>query len=242
MLKENERLDELYRENMQIIQSEETFSFSIDALLLANFVHVTKRVKTIADFCTGNGIIPLLLSYKTKKPITGIEVQERLVDMAKRSIELNDKSTQIEIEHLDLNDVKLKYNHSVFDLITVNPPYFKNNQPTHSLTHHEIARSEVLIDLKGIIEAARYLINNKGKFYMVHRAERVHEIISLLHEHNFTVSKLQFVYSKRTNETAHFVLVESIFNSTALVKVLPPLYIYDENGTYTKEVEEIYYG
>ena len=242
MLKENERLDELYRENMQIIQSEETFSFSIDALLLANFVHVTKRVKTIADFCTGNGIIPLLLSYKTKKPITGIEVQERLVDMAKRSIALNDKSTQIEIEHLDLNDVKLKYNHSVFDLITVNPPYFKNNQPTHSLTHHEIARSEVLIDLKGIIKAARYLINNKGKFYMVHRSERVHEIISLLHEHNFTVSKLQFVYSKRTNETAHFVLVESIFNSTALVKVLPPLYIYDENGAYTKEVKKIYYG
>lgn len=242
MLKENERLDDLYRENMQIIQSKDTFSFSIDALLLSNFVHVTKRVKKIADFCSGNGIIPLLLSYKTKKPITGFEVQEKLVDMAKRSVALNDKIEQIEIEHLDLNDVKLKYNHSVFDLITVNPPYFKNNHPTHSLTHHEIARSEVLIDLKGIIEVARYLINNKGKFYMVHRAERVHEIISLLHDNNFTVSKLQFVYSKPENETAHFVLVEAIFNSTALVKVLPPLYIYDAYGEYTKEIETIYYG
>src|SRR5699024_12760711 len=99
--------------------------------------------------------------------------------MAKRSVALNDKIEQIEIEHLGLNDVKLKYNHSVFDLITVNPLYFKNNQPTHSLTHHEFARSEVLIDLTGIIEVARYLINIKGKYYMIHRAALVHVIISL---------------------------------------------------------------
>ena len=102
MLKENERLDDLYRENMQIIQSKDTFSFSIDALLLSNFVHVTKRVKKIADFCSGNGIIPLLLSYKTKKPITGFEVQEKLVDMAKRSVALNDKIEQIEMLNLYL--------------------------------------------------------------------------------------------------------------------------------------------
>ncbi|CAD2071934.1 tRNA1(Val) (adenine(37)-N6)-methyltransferase [Phocicoccus pinnipedialis] len=242
MLKNLERIDELFRENMKIIQSDETFSFSVDALLLANFVSTTKRTTEIVDLCAGNGIVPLLLSHKTNAKITGVEVQERLVDMANRSIAMNDKSEQIDMVELDINDIKSEFKHSVADIVSVNPPYFKNNQPVHQNTHHQIARTEILINLESIVKAAKYLIKNKGKFYMVHRAERIGEVIEHMHRHGFRVSRMQFVYSTKTSKNALFVLVEAIFNSDAFVKVEPSFYIYNHDRTYTEEMLEVYYG
>lgn len=241
MLKENERIDELFREQMKIIQSDETFSFSVDALLLAEFVKPKKRVKEIVDLCSGNGIVPLLLSHKTNAYITGVEIQKRLIDMANRSIKMNKKAEQIEMVELDINNIYEHFKHSIADVITVNPPYFKNNQPIHKNTHHQIARSEILINLEAIIKACRYLIKNKGKIYMVHRAERSGEVIEYMHNYGFRVSRMQFVYSTKNSKYALFVLIEAIFNSDAFVKVEPPFYIYNNDRTYTKEMLQIYY-
>lgn len=242
MLKNTERIDELFREKMKIIQSDETFSFSVDALLLANFVTRTKSTKNIIDLCAGNGIVPLLLSHKTNAEIVGVEVQDRLVDMANRSIEMNDKSDQITMVEQDINDIKSEFKHSIADVVTVNPPYFKNNQPVHQNTHHQIARTEVLITLEEIIKASKYLIKNKGKLYMVHRAERIGEVIEYMHKHGFRVSRMQFVYSTKHSKKALFVLVEAIFNSDAFVKVESSFYIYNHDRTYTEEMLEVYYG
>lgn len=242
VLKEDERLDELFREKMKIIQSRSVFSFSVDALLLANFTRLTKRTKRVMDLCSGNGIIPLLLSHRTHSPIDGVEIQDRVVDMAERNIVMNGKENQISIYNVDMKEIKLHFEHSTYDTITVNPPYFTNNQPVKDKGPHSIARHEIHIDLNGVIQTARYLIKNKGRLTLVHRAERSTEVVSELHNNGFRVRRMQYVFNDRKSEKAMFVLIEAIFNSFAYVEVMQPFYIYDESGSYTKEMLEVYYG
>lgn len=242
MLKEDERLDELYREGMKIIQSSAVFSFSVDALLLGNFTKISKRDKKIMDLCSGNGIIPMLLSHRTKLPIDAAEVQEQLVSMAKRSFDMNDKSEQLSIYKMDINDIKEHFEHSTYDVITVNPPYFTNDQPLKVLGPHSIARHEVMINLEGVVRAARYLVKNKGRLYMVHRAERSAEVIFCLMNNGFRVKTQQYVYNDPAADNAMFVLIEALFHSQAYVDVLPPFYIYQEKDQYSKEMLEVYYG
>lgn len=242
MLKDGERLDELFRESMKIIQSKSVFSFSVDALLLANFTKLTRQDKKIMDLCSGNGIIPLLLSHRTKLPIAGVEIQETLVGMAERTFDLNGKSAQLSIHNIDIKNIKEHFEHSTYDVITVNPPYFTNDQPLKALGPHSIARHEVMIDLEGIITAARYLIKNKGRLYMVHRAERSEEVTYQLMQHGFRIKKKQFVYNDPASKTAMFVVLEAMFHSQAYVDIMPPFYIYDAVDQYSKEMLEVYYG
>lgn len=242
MLREDERLDELFRENMKIIQSRSVFSFSVDALLIANFTKLTKRTKKIIDLCSGNGIIPLLLSYRTTAIIDGVEIQEQVAGMAERNAQLNQKSNQITIYHMDIKDIKSIFLHSQYDTITVNPPYFTNNQPVKDKGPHSIARHEIFIDLAGVIESARYLIKNKGRLNIVHRAERSAEVITELHNQGFKARRIQYVYNDSLSEKAMFILVEAIFNSETYVEIMPPFYIYNQDKTYTKEMLEVYYG
>ncbi|WP_462421819.1 tRNA1(Val) (adenine(37)-N6)-methyltransferase [Salinicoccus sp. Marseille-QA3877] len=242
MLKNGERLDELFRESMKIIQSRAVFSFSVDALLLADFTKITKRDRTVMDLCSGNGIIPLILSRRTELPIDAVEIQEVLVDMAERSFELNEKSAQLSMHNIDIKNIKSHFKHSSYDVITVNPPYFTNDQPLKTLGPHSIARHEVMIDLEGIITAARYLIKNKGRLYMVHRAERSEEVTYQLMQNGFRVKKKQFVYNDPASKTAMFVVLEAAFHSQAYVDILPPFYIYGLDNQYSEEMLEVYYG
>lgn len=242
MLKPYERIDELFRENMRIIQSSETFSFSVDALLLANFVKINKRDNRIMDLCSGNGIIPLLLSSRAAKPIDAVEIQSLLADMAERSIEMNGKSDQITIYNADIKSLKTSMKHSSYDVITVNPPYFTSNPPLKDKGPQSIARHELHIDLKGIVEACRYLITNKGRLYMVHRAERSAEVFTELHNQGFRVRRAQYVYNDTNSRTAMFIVVEAIFNSNAYADILPPFYIYKADQVYSDEMLEVYYG
>lgn len=242
MLKPHERIDELYREDMRIIQSSETFSFSVDALLLGNFVKVNKRDNRIMDLCSGNGIIPLLLSHRVSQLIDAVEIQDVLVDMAERSIQMNEKTKQIKMYNLDIKALKTSMEHSSYDVITVNPPYFTSNQPLKDKGHQSIARHELHIDLKGIVEACRYLITNKGRLYMVHRAERSAEVFTELHNHGFRVRRAQYVYNDVNSKTAMFIVLEAIFNSNAYADILPPFYIYNTDKTYSDEMLGVYYG
>lgn len=242
MLKDGERLDELFRESMMIIQSRAVFSFSVDALLLANFTRLVKRDQKIIDLCSGNGVIPLLLSHRTEKSVEGVELQEQLADMAERSIKMNEKTDQITMHTGDIRQIREMFDHSSFDVITVNPPYFTNNQPLKNLGPHSIARHEVHIDLNGVVEAARFLVKNKGRLYMVHRAERSMEVINELSNAGFRIRRLQYVYNDKNSETAMFVLIEAIFHSQAYVDVLPPFYIYNTDGEYSSGMLEVYYG
>ncbi|RDW16835.1 tRNA1(Val) (adenine(37)-N6)-methyltransferase [Oceanobacillus chungangensis] len=243
-LYDDERLDYLLAdESMQIIQSPTAFAFSLDAVLLADFASIPLKRGTILDLCTGNGVIPLLLSKRTVATITGVEIQERIFNMAERNIALNQLSEQLRVIHGDLKEMQDVIGHSSFDVVTCNPPYFKTPS-ANEYNHNEyltIARHEVHCTLEDVVKACKLHVRPGGKVAMVHRPGRLVDIISMFRQYRIEPKRLRFVYPKKGKE-ANMLLVEGIRDGKADLKILPPLYIYNEDGTYTDEAKEIIYG
>ncbi|WP_174615324.1 tRNA1(Val) (adenine(37)-N6)-methyltransferase [Virgibacillus ihumii] len=243
-LYDDERIDYLLaEERMHIIQSSSVFSFSLDAVLLAHFAYVPIRRGKILDLCTGNGVIPLLLSRRTNAELTGVEIQERLADMATRSIKLNKLGEQLSVIHGDLKDMKATLKHSAFDVVTCNPPYFRTPAKTeHNKSEHlTIARHEVYCTLEDVVKACKLHVRPGGKVAMVHRPGRLIDIITLFRKYRLEPKRLQFIYPKRGRD-ANMILIEGVRDGNADLKILPPLYIYHDDSTYTKEAEDIIYG
>lgn len=240
----DERFDYLFAKgNMKIIQSPSVFSYSLDAVLLANFASVPVNRGEILDLCTGNGVIPLLLSKVTKAKITGVEIQERLADMAKRSIIYNHLSEQLSIIHGDLNHMQSLLGHSSFDAVTCNPPYFQTaaKEFQNKNDYLTIARHEIYCTLEDVVKACKLHVRPGGKVAMVHRPGRLADIIELFRKYRIEPKRIRFVYPKASKE-ANMLLIEGVRDGRADLKVLPPLYIYHEDDTYTKEAEDIIYG
>lgn len=240
---DDERLDYLTAdESMQIIQSPTAFSFSLDAVLLANFASIPIKRGRILDLCSGNGAIPLLLSRKTKATITGVEIQERIIGMAKRSVELNNLTEQIQMIHGDIRNVITELKHSSFDVVTCNPPYFKTPSTTeHNQNEHlTIARHEVYCTLEDAVKACKLYVKPGGKVAMVHRPGRLVDVITTFRSYKLEPKRMRLVYPKKGRE-ANMLLIEGIRDGKADLHILPPLYIYDENGNYTEEAKEIIY-
>lgn len=243
-LYDGERLDYLLaNEDMHIIQSPNVFSFSLDAVLLAHFAYVPIKKGYILDLCSGNGVIPLLLSRRTKASIVGVEIQERLNDMAQRSVRLNELSHRIDMIHGDLKEMKEHLGHSKFNVVTCNPPYFHTPEKTEHNNNDffTIARHEVFCTLEDVVEACKLYVRPGGKVAMVHRPGRLVDIIALFRQYNLEPKRLQFVYPKQGRD-ANMLLIEGIRDGKADLTILPPLYIYNENNTYTKKAEAIIYG
>lgn len=243
-LNDDERLDYLLSaDDLQIIQSPSVFSYSLDAVLLAHFASIPIKKGKILDLCTGNGVIPLLLSKRTRAKIIGVEIQQRLVDMAHRSIELNQLSDQISLIHEDLKKLQPILGHSGFDVVTCNPPYFQTPSSTEYNKNDflTIARHEVLCTLEDVVRALKLHVKPGGKVVMVHRPGRLVEILTLFRQYRLEPKRLQFVHPKRGKD-ANMLLIEGIRDGKADLKLLPPLYIYEEDSTYTKEAKDIIYG
>lgn len=242
-LNTDERIDYADKDQtLKIIQSDEVFSFSLDAVLLANFTYVPIKRGKILDLGTGNGIIPLLLSRKSKAKIIGIDIQKRLVDMANRTVELNKLDEQITIMHHDLKKLQSILPQSHFDLITCNPPYFATDAPTeyNKNEYLTIARHEVHCTLEDVIRACKLHVRPGGKVSIVHRPDRLVDLLTLFRNYRLEPKRLQFVYPK-VGKDANMVLIEGIRDGKTGLKMLPPLYIYNDDGTYTKEAREIIY-
>ncbi|WP_204172845.1 tRNA1(Val) (adenine(37)-N6)-methyltransferase [Staphylococcus sp. GDY8P72P] len=237
----NERLDHLIKEKLSIIQNDEVFSFSTDALLLAHFTEVRKNDR-ILDLCSGNGIIPLLLSDKGNQQIEAIEIQAQLVDMANRSIQYNQLTDRIKMHEMDLKNAHVNFKPSQYNLVTCNPPYFKANQlHQHQKDAHKIARHEILCTLEDCCLAARHLLKQGGRFMMVHRAERVMDVLSEMRKYQIEPKKLHLIYSK-TERSAQTIVVEGRKNGNQGLAIQPPFYIYNEDGKYSDEMRTVYYG
>lgn len=239
-IKENENIHELLGyERIKIIQCDEMFSFSLDSMLLANFIDVT-NAKRIIDLGTGNAPIPLFLTLKTNALIYGVEIQEDVYDLAKRSVELNGFDEQIKILNRDLKNVYQELGPNSFDVVSSNPPYFKYQEDSliNKNDYLTIARHEVKASLEDIIIEAKRLLIDGGRFYMVHRVSRMSEIFRCLEDNHFGIKKVQLIYPKTTKEAMMF-LVEARKNKASDIKFLEPIYVYDGNQ-YTEQVLKIF--
>lgn len=240
-LKENERIDDLEFNNLKIIQNEKEFCFGMDAVLLSDFAKDIKQNSEIIDLGTGTGILPILLSEKTKNTkITGIEIQEKMAEMATRSVKLNNLENKIKIVNEDIKNLDKIFKKDSFDAVVTNPPYKENN--TGLKNDYEgkiIARHEIKCNLEDIILASKLLLKDKGSLYMVHRPERIVDICELLRKYKLEAKVIKFIYPK-AGENSNLILIKAVKNANKFLKIEKPLIVYKDNGEYTDEILKIY--
>ncbi|MUT67728.1 tRNA1(Val) (adenine(37)-N6)-methyltransferase [Paenibacillus sp. NEAU-GSW1] len=226
-LEANERIDDLMTETgLKIIQSREVFSFSIDAVLLSKFVTVPKRGK-IVDLCSGNGVIPMLLTTRTQAQIDAVEIQPRLADMARRSIAMNGLGGQVNIIEADLRNYMKEAGNGVYDVVSVNPPYMAAPDGDHNENeHYAIARHEIYCTLDDVIHASARLVRSGGKVAMVHRPSRFIDIMETMRKYRMEPKRVQFIHPNARGE-ANMVLIEAIRDGKPELRVLPPIMVYE---------------
>lgn len=228
--------DILGYKDRKIYQDSDCFSFSLDSVMLANFASIRLRDKKIVDLGCGNGVIPLIMSLRTDKKIIGVEIQTKMADMARRSVEYNKLNEQIEIINSNMKDYATGENCELFDLITCNPPYFKVNDKNYFNESYEkmIARHEIEINLEDLLVVVRKLLKNNGNFAIVHRPERLMDILFEFRKNNIEPKRIQFVYEK-INKGSTLVLVEGQKCGSAGLKIENPIIMYNNDGTMTDE-------
>lgn len=240
LIYEDETLDDLQLKGIHIIQKKDAFRFGVDAVLLANFANV-KRNSRVIDLCTGTGIIPFVIAGKTEaRSILGIEIQEDFVDMANRSVKINNLNDRIQFICEDLKNLSELQQLEKADIVTVNPPYklmssgIKN--PKDKLA---IARHEVLCTLEDVIIASRKILKDNGRLYMVHRPERLADILCLMRKHRIEPKRIRLVHPN-SQKAPNIVLVEGQRDGGAFLKFEKPLYVYNDDGKYSEEIDKIY--
>ena len=240
LVREDETLDDLQLNGINIIQKKKAFRFGIDAVLLANYANV-KNKHTVIDLCTGTGIVPFIIAGKTKaKKVLGIEIQDEFVEMAHRSVEINNLQNRVDFMCADLKDTAVLKKLERADVVTVNPPYKLMNAGIKNATDKlTIARHEVLCNLEDVIAASRILLKDNGRLYMVHRPERLADIFCLMRKYKIEPKRVKFVHPS-AKKAPNIVLVEGQRDGGSFLKFEEPLYVYDDKGCYTKEMDEIY--
>lgn len=229
---------------LKIVQDTEMNTYTFDSILLSYFTTVNKRTKKVVDLCSGNGPIGMLLSrrlYGDDYQIKCVEIQEHIADLGAKSIKLNNLDNNMEMICDDLIDISETIGKNNYNLVTCNPPYFKvdpdsNLNPNSSVA---IARHELCVNLEEIIDEARKLLDNMGLFSIVFRPERFDELIVLLDAYGFKVKRMQFVYPKQ-GQKCNTILVEARKGQVnSQVQILEPLYVYNQDDTYTEDALKI---
>ncbi len=234
--------DLLNYNGLKIVQNTDWFSFSIDSVLLANFVKVNNKQKII-DFCAGNAPIPLFLSTKTKGNIIGVEIQKEVYDLAFKSVKINNLENQIKILNMDVNDLSSIYETDTFDLITCNPPYFKvkNKSNTNFNKVKSIARHEHNLELDNVFKCAKKILKNNGRIALVHRTDRLIDIIMLMKDNNIEPKRMQFVYPF-SNSQSNLVLIEGAKNGNPGFILEKNIIVHNDDGSYTDFITNIFNG
>lgn len=240
VINEDESIDDLQLNGLRLIQKKDAFRFGIDAVLLADFSNIKKNSK-VADLCTGTGIIPLLLVGKyNPRSVLGIEIQQEMVEMARRSVSLNHIEEKVEFINKDLKDIDYIKTLERFDAVTVNPPYKLNNSgilnPSDKLA---IARHEIECNLEDVIKVIRVMLKDNGRMYMVHRPERLADILTIMRKYKIEPKRIRMVHPN-SKKAPNIVLVEGQRDGGSFLKWEPPLYVYDNDGNYTDEINRIY--
>lgn len=244
-LKAGERIDQLYSQDVQIIQSPEVFAFSLDAVLLADFAKLPSRQSSqTVDLCAGNGAVGLFMSHKTRGQIAEVEIQPRLADMARRSVQLNALTSQMTVYEGDLAQVNQWIPKDSADVVTCNPPYFADlpDSQKNPNSYLAIARHEIKTDLATVVATTSGLLKMNGKSYFVHRPDRLLQLLDLMAANRLAPKRIRLVHPKPGKE-ANMVLVEAIKDGKpGGLRFLDPLTVYDQAGDYTPEVKALLYG
>ena len=241
ILKDNERIDDLEFENLKIIQNKSWFCFGVDAVLLSDFAKDIKPNSNIIDLCSGSGIISILLSKKTKpKSITAIEIQKDVAEMSERSIKLNNLQDIIKVYNTDLNNLENLLHNNSFDSIVTNPPYKEINSGIQNESLNKlISRHEIKCNLDDILRVSSNLLKNNGSFYMVHRPNRLCDIICTMRKYNLEPKLIKFV-QPNIKKSPNLVLIKGVKNAKTFLKFENNLILYNLDGSYTNEVLKIY--
>lgn len=239
-MSEFERIDQLYHKGYRIIQDSRSFCFGIDAVLLADFAQI-KRGERVVDLCCGNGVIPLLIAAKTQaSEIFGLEIQPSSCQLARRSVSLNGEEGRI---HILLGDVKVpqqELQEASFDVITVNPPYKEaGGNLQNEKEELAIARHEIFCTLQDVVARGASLLRFGGRFYMIHRPERLVDIFETMRTYHLEPKKIRMVHPRIQKEPT-MVLIEGRKNGAPQLRIDPPLIVYNNEGEYTKEIHAIY--
>ena len=241
-IKEYERVDDLNLGNLRLIQNPKQFCYGVDAMLLADFA--TKSIKKgarVMDMCSGNGVITLLLTHKSAaQTITGLEIQESVAEMAGRSIALNGLNDRANIVCGDLKEATKTFGKSVFDNVVCNPPYKEYGGGLISGSESAaIARHEIKCTLEDVIESSAALLAPGGKLSIIHRPERLVDLIILMKKHKIEPKRLRWIYPSY-KKAATMILIEGAYGGRPKLITEPPLFVYEENGEYSDELNIIY--
>ncbi len=240
LIKEDETLEDLQLKGIKVIQKQNGFRFGVDAVLLANYAKV-KKGGSVIDLCSGTGIIPFIITGKKEvSKIVGVEIQEDMVDMAKRSAMYNSLEDKIRFVNGSITDKSLLKRIDKADVVTVNPPYKLRNSGLINYNDKDaIARHEICCTLEDVIIATRKLLKDNGRMYMVHRPERLADIFCLMRKHKIEPKVIRMVHPS-INKAPNIVLIEGQRDGKAFLKWEDPLYIHEKDGSYTEEINKIY--
>lgn len=241
-LKENERIDYMLGEQLKIIQDGQSFAFSLDTLLLAYWAkEAIKNRSKVVELCSGNAAASLYMAAFNKAHYDDVELQEAIVSKARRSVELNDMQDRIMVHQGNVKDAGNFLRKDSYDVVVVNPPYFKA-PAGHKLNPDRskaIARHELEINLEEIIAVSAGLLKMKGKMFMVHRPERLGEIINYGFKHDLAVKTVQPFVSRR-GQDANLVIVEAVRSGKGDGLVLrDAIEVHEADGSNTPAIKEI---
>lgn len=227
-LYENERIDDLQINGLKIIQNTKAFCFGIDAVLLSDFAKDIKDNSTVVDLCSGTGIVAILLQAKTKaKKIYAVEIQKEIAEMAKRSVELNNQQDVIEILNEDLKKLDNVLPKASIDVVTVNPPYKKSGSGIiNDMDTKAISRHEVSCTLEDVIQTSAKILKVGGTFYMIHRTERLVDVLYKMRLEKLEPKKIKFIHPTY-DKAPNLFLVEGVKGGKSFLKVDSPIYVYE---------------
>ena len=223
----------------KIIQSVNEFCFSMDSVLIAHFPKF-KRTYKVLDLGTGTGVIPLLIADEVKK-ISAIELNSEMAELARRNVELNNLSEKISVVEGDYRRIRDFFCAESFDLVIANPPYYPVKAgEVNKLIGVAKARHEFTATLEDVVTAARFALKFHGNFCMIHSAARLTEIVDALHRHQFEMKRLQMIYPKKNRDANLIMLEATVGGNAGSLKIMPPLVVHNDDGSYTDEVKKIY--
>ena len=240
LIREGETVDELLGGRIRIFQKKKGYRFSIDALLLSHFIYLKKR-DIIVDLGTGSGVIAIIMAQRKEcRKVVGVDIQEELVDMAKRSVHLNNLLDKIAIRRGDIRNIEALFDSNFFDVAVFNPPYRKlKSGRINPSDQRSVARHEIKATLQDFLKAAVYVLKKSGRTYIIYPATRMVELLSSMRMSGIEPKKMQIVHSHDASR-GEFVLVEGIKSGHEELEVMPPLFIYSDDGQYTEAMTRIF--